>query len=134
MTTRHVTVIVNGTAASVLQERSVLSALRDQLGLTGAKPGCLAGDCGACTVLVEGAPVRACQRTTESVAGQRVTTIEGLAGAARLHPVQRAFAEEGAAQCGYCTPGLILSTIALLAASPNPDDAEIDAALADHIC
>jgi isoquinoline 1-oxidoreductase len=134
MTARQVTVIVNGTAASVPADVTMLSALRGELGLTGAKPGCLAGDCGACTVLVEGAPVRACQRTAESVAGQRVTTIEGLAGPDGLHPVQRAFAEEGAAQCGYCTSGMVLCTAALLAADQDPRDEAIDAALASQIC
>ena len=134
MAPRQVTLVVNGTPASVTPELTLLSALRDELGLTGAKPGCLAGDCGACTVLVGGAPVRACQRTAESATGLQVTTIEGLAGPAGLHPVQLAFAEEGAAQCGYCTPGMVLCTVALLAANPDPRDEAIDAALASQIC
>ncbi|HEX9034591.1 MAG TPA: 2Fe-2S iron-sulfur cluster-binding protein, partial [Streptosporangiaceae bacterium] len=133
------TFVVNGATASVPGSMLLLSAVRDQLGLTGAKPGCLEGACGACTVLLDGEAVRACQRTADSVAGRQVTTIEGLsepggAGPARLHPVQQAFAEEGAGQCGYCTSGMILTVTALLASNPRPDDAAIDAALATQIC
>ena len=130
---------VNGTPVSVPGFMPLLSALRDSLGLTGAKPGCGEGACGACTVLLDGQPVRSCQLATASVAGREVTTIEGLhsggrAPATRLHPVQQAFADECAAQCGYCTPGMILTTAALLARDPHPGDAAIDAALAGQIC
>src|SRR5262245_20527287 len=138
-TSGNITLTVNGTIASVPESIVLLTALRDSLGLTGAKPGCGEGACGACTVLVDGEPVRSCQRTAASVAGCEVTTIEGLkpggrAPATRLHPVQQAFADECAAQCGYCTPGMILTTAALLARDPHPGDAAIDTALAGQIC
>ena len=135
--TSDITITVNGTSAALPAALPLLSAVRDRLGLTGAKRGCGEGACGACTVLVEGEPVTSCQRTVESVAGRAITTIEGLAGATGpggLHPVQRAFAEESAAQCGYCTPGMILVTTALLARDPEPGDAAIDAALSGQIC
>ena len=125
---------VNGATALLPASAQLLSALRDRLGLTGAKPGCGEGSCGACTVLVDGEPTPSCQLTVGSAAGRAVTTIEGLAERDGLHPVQRAFADEDAAQCGYCTPGFILSASALLAANPAPNDAEVDAALAGHIC
>lgn len=124
---------VNGTTTTVPASAQLLSVLRDHLGLTGAKPGCGEGVCGACTVLVDGKPARACQLAGSAVDGA-ITTIEGIGAGPALHPVQRAFAEEGAAQCGYCTPGMILATIALLDRDPRPDDAAIDAALAGHIC
>jgi len=129
-----VTLTVNGADRSVPSSALLLFALRDELGLTGAKPGCGEGACGSCTVLVDGDPVRACQLSAGSVAGRSVTTIEGLASRGRLHPVQQAFADVGAAQCGYCSPGMILSTVALLAADPNPDDDSVNAALAGNIC
>jgi nicotinate dehydrogenase subunit B len=138
-TSGSVTLTVNGTIASVPGSMELLTALRDSLGLTGAKPGCGEGACGACTVLVDGEPIRSCQRTATSVVGCEVTTIEGLELGGRglatgLHPVQQAFADECAAQCGYCTPGMILTTVALLARDPHPGDAAIDAALAGQIC
>jgi isoquinoline 1-oxidoreductase len=125
---------VNGTARSVPADGSLLSALRESLGLTGAKPGCGEGACGACAVLVDGSPVRACQQRAASVAGREIITIEGLAAGGPLHYVQQAFVDEGAAQCGYCTPGMVLSAAALLAADSDPDDAAIDDALAGQIC
>ncbi len=133
---RQITFTVNGASASVPESALLLSALRDQLGLTGAKPGCGEGACGACTVLVDGEPVRSCQRTAGSVAGTAITTIEGLApgGEAGLHPVQQAFVLECAGQCGYCTPGMVLTSAALLAGDPRPNDAAIDTALARQIC
>ncbi|HWF80341.1 MAG TPA: molybdopterin cofactor-binding domain-containing protein [Streptosporangiaceae bacterium] len=131
---RQATLTVNGAPAILPAAEQLLTALRDRLGLTGAKPGCGEGSCGACTVLLDGQPARSCQLTVGSAAGRAVTTIEGLGGPDRWHPVQRAFADEGAAQCGYCTPGFVLSTAALLAATPEPDDAQVDAALAGHIC
>jgi len=129
--------LVNGQHAEAPEADTLLAALRDRLGLTGAKLGCGEGACGACTVLVDGEPVRSCQRTAGSVTGRRVTTVEGLAGPGpdgSLHAVQQAFALEGAAQCGYCTPGMVMSVAALLAGEPEPGDAAIDAALAGQIC
>ena len=138
-TSGNITLTVNGTIASVPESMVLLTALRDGLGLTGAKPGCGEGACGACTVMIDGEPVRSCQRTAASVAGCEVTTIEGLkpggrTPATRLHPVQQAFADECAAQCGYCTPGMILTTAALLARDPHRGDAAIDTAFAGQIC
>src|SRR5271157_6590996 len=115
--------------------QSLLAFLRSGLGLTGAKPGCGEGACGACTVLVDGAPVLACQATVGDVADRSVTTIEGLASPAEpLHPVQRALAAERASQCGYCTPGIALRAAVLLAAEPDPDDGQITAALNPCLC
>jgi CO/xanthine dehydrogenase Mo-binding subunit/aerobic-type carbon monoxide dehydrogenase small subunit (CoxS/CutS family) len=104
------------------------------LGLTGTKPGCGEGECGACTVLVDGSPVLACQTAAADVAGRSVTTIEGLAAGSRLHPVQQALAEEHAFQCGYCTPAMALRAAALLAADPDPGEAEVRAALEPNLC
>ena len=136
MAASDVTITVNGTSAALPGSMPLLSAVRDRLGLTGAKPGCGEGACGACTVLLGGEPVRSCQRTVSSAAGQAITTIEGLGPASEtaLHPVQQAFAEESAAQCGYCTPGMILVTAALLDRDPRPGDAAIDEAMAGQIC
>jgi len=128
--------VVNGTARELngSPSRSLLALLRADLGLTGVKPGCGEGECGACTVLVDGAPVLACQTRLADVAGRSVTTIEGLAVHGRLHPVQLALADEQASQCGYCTPGMALRAAALLAAGPEPDDAQIRAALEPNVC
>jgi nicotinate dehydrogenase subunit A len=114
--------------------RTLLWVLREELGLTGAKYGCGAGLCGACTVLVEGQAVHSCQTPLAAVAGKRVTTIEGLAPEGALHPLQEAFLEEGAFQCGYCTPGMILGAQALLAAKAKPSRAEIAEGLEGHLC
>jgi nicotinate dehydrogenase subunit B len=114
--------------------RSLLTFLRSGLGLSGAKPGCGEGECGACTVLVDGAPVLACQATVGDVAGRSITTIEGLAANGRLHPVQQALAEERASQCGYCTPGMALRAAALLAADPDPADGKIAVAMQPNVC
>lgn len=113
---------------------TLLSALRDDLGFTGTRYGCGHGDCGACYVLADGEPVPACTWTVEQAAGKEIVTIEGLATPAGLHPVQRAFIEEDAMQCGYCTGGMIISAAALLAHTPGPTDAEIRAALTPHLC
>jgi nicotinate dehydrogenase subunit B len=131
-----VQVVVNGESRQLpLQPpRSLLTVLRAELGLTGAKPGCGEGVCGACTVLLDGEPVCACQVTLAEAAGRSVTTVEGLAQGGRLHPVQRAFAELGALQCGYCTPGMVLAAAALLARRPAPSEAEIRKALEGHLC
>lgn len=109
----------------------LLWVLREELGLTGAKYGCGIAQCGACTVHVDGASVRACVTPLESVAGARITTIEGLGG---NHPVQNAWIDAQVPQCGYCQPGMIMSTVALLKDKPKPSDADIDAALEGHIC
>jgi nicotinate dehydrogenase subunit B len=115
-------------------DRSLLLVLRDDLRLTGAKPACGEGVCGACTVLLDGVPVRACMTSAAAAAGREVTTIEGLAGSGVLDPVQQAFLDEGAVQCGYCIPGMVLAAVALLRSNPDPDPVEIRAALAGNVC
>ena len=114
--------------------RNLLSYLRFDLGLTGTKYGCGEGLCGACTVLVDGQPLRACQTTVGAVAGGTITTIEGLARDGALHPVQAAFVEESAMQCGYCIPGFIMAAVALLGRERRPDPAQVREALAEHMC
>ena len=112
----------------------LLWALRDDLGLTGTKYGCGEGQCGACTVLLDGAAARACQTPMQTMSGRRLTTLEGLAPGEALHPVQAAWLAEQVPQCGYCQGGFVLATVALLASKPRPSDADIDAALAGHLC
>jgi nicotinate dehydrogenase subunit B len=131
-----VSLIVNGEVreAAAPPERPLLWVLRDELGLVAAKPGCGEGACGACTVLLGGEPVRACVLPAGDVADREVTTLEGLAPEGMLHPVQRAFLELGALQCGYCTAGMIISAAALLAADPDPDESRIAAALDGNVC
>jgi isoquinoline 1-oxidoreductase len=131
-----VTIIVNGTPRQVSAEngRSLLEVLRDELGITGPKFGCGEGVCGACTVLIEGRPVTACTTQAGAAADRRVTTVEGLAEDGILHPVQQAWLETGAMQCGYCTPGWLTATAALLSRVPRPDDRRIAAELAGNIC
>lgn len=128
--------IVNGVehGLAVEPDRSLLSALREELRLTGTKYGCGEGACGACTVLVEGETVRACKLSVDEVAGRHVTTVEGLAREGSLHPLQRAFAELGAMQCGYCTAGMIVCAAGLLAKDPDPDEARIRTALEGNVC
>jgi len=115
-------------------EETLLGALRDRLGLTGAKYGCGEGQCGACTVLVEGRATRSCQTRAAAATGAAITTIEGLAPDGRLHPIQEAFIAAGALQCGYCTPGMILGAASLLARNPEATEAEIARGLEGHIC
>lgn len=118
-------------------ERNLLSYLRFDLGLTGTKYGCGEGLCGACTVLVDGQPLRSCMTTVGAVAGGAVTTIEGVAAGdtlESLHPVQRAFVLEQAMQCGYCIPGFVMSTIGLLSREPHPSAGQVREALAEHMC
>ena len=107
------------------EERSLLDLLREDLGLTGAKYGCGEGRCGACTVLVDGSPVRSCVTALRTVASGEITTIEGLEHDGKLHPLQEAFLDSGAMQCGYCTCGMIMSGVALLSKNPHPTPEEI---------
>jgi isoquinoline 1-oxidoreductase len=131
---KSVTMGVNGDDRTVDASATLLTVLRSQLGLTGAKPGCGEGACGSCTVLVDGQPAKACQRKAGELAGANVTTVEGLVSAGRLHRVQQAFAEVGAAQCGYCTPGMIMSVVALLERESDPSAGVIDEALSGNLC
>src|SRR5437588_12176883 len=123
--------IVNGKRlrVSVDPERPLLFVLRNELDLTGAKYGCGEGQCGACTVLIDGVAHRSCITPTSSVAGKQITTIEGIADGNHLHPVQESFIEFDAMQCGYCTPGMILSSVALLRKNAAPSEPEIKHAL-----
>lgn len=113
---------------------TLLEVIREHLGLTGSKRGCDKGECGACTVLLDGQAVLACLTLISQVEGREVTTIEGLAKDGQLDPLQEAFVEEGAIQCGYCTPGMILSAKALLLKNPTPDEEEIKTAIAGNLC
>lgn len=113
---------------------TLLSVLREQLDLTGAKCGCGTGDCGACTVLIDGEAVRSCVVPVKNAVGKRIVTIEGLARGSELHPIQRAFVERGAIQCGFCTPGMILAAKALLDRNLNPTEGEIREAIRPNLC
>ena len=127
---------VNDEARDVLvaPHKTLLEVLREDLGLTGTKHGCELGECGTCTVLVDGAPVLSCLALPADLEGRAIATVEGMADGGRLHPLQQAFAELGAAQCGYCTPGILLTARALLAGSPTPTRDEIREALAGNLC
>jgi aerobic-type carbon monoxide dehydrogenase small subunit (CoxS/CutS family) len=127
---------VNGKARSVETEaeRPLLEVLREDLGLTGTKYGCGEGQCGACTVLMDGRPVFSCITPARAAQGRKITTIEGLADGDKLHPVQQAFLDEGAMQCGYCTPGMVLRTVALIERNSKPTEAEIVEGLNGHLC
>ncbi|PYN77049.1 MAG: (2Fe-2S)-binding protein [Candidatus Rokuibacteriota bacterium] len=120
--------------ALVPVHKTLLEVLREDLALTGTKHGCELGECGTCTVLVDGQPVLSCLALPLETEGRRITTIEGLADGARLHPLQQAFAELGAAQCGYCTPGILLTAAALLRERPSPTRQEVKEALAGNLC
>lgn len=113
---------------------TLLEVLKNKLGLTGAKHACDTGKCGACTVLIDGKPVRSCLTLAISVRDREITTIEGLAKGEELHPLQRAFIEHGAVQCGFCTPGMILFTKSFLEENPEPQEEEIRKALSGNIC
>ena len=114
--------------------KTLLEALREDLGLTGTKHGCELGECGACAVLVDGEPVLSCLLLAVESTGRRVTTIEGLATGGRLHPLQESFADLGAAQCGYCTPGILMTAKALLDKEPRPSRDRIKEALSGNLC
>ena len=130
-----VALVVNGEQCEApAADRNLLSYLRFDLGLTGSKYGCGEGLCGACTVLVDGQPLRACMATVSAVAGGQVTTIEGLARENMLHPVQQAFIDESAMQCGYCIPGFIMTAVGLLDREAEPSPAQIREALAENMC
>jgi nicotinate dehydrogenase subunit A len=128
--------VVNGQPRQVAAdpETPLLYVLRNDLGLTGTKFGCGLGQCGACTVLVDGQPVRSCMLPLQAVAGQRVTTIEGLGSPEHPHPLQAAFIEEQAVQCGYCTPGIVMTAKAILDRTPRPTEAQIKEGLAEVLC
>lgn len=128
--------ILNG-AERTIQAPAVLSLLdllRDYAGLTGAKYGCGEGQCGACAVLVEGRAVNACVTPASAARGKKVVTIEGLATAGKLHPAQQAFLDKGALQCGFCTPGMIIGAVSLLASIPDPSEQQVKAGLNGHLC
>jgi aerobic-type carbon monoxide dehydrogenase small subunit (CoxS/CutS family) len=127
---------VNGTRRTIEAEaeRSLLSVLRDDLNLTGCKYGCGEGRCGACTVLIDGRPIRSCTTAVAAAQGKRIRTIEGLAVGDKLHPLQEAFLQAGAMQCGYCTPGMILSAVGLLSREVEPSREEIVRAMQGNIC
>ncbi len=130
------TLTVNGDDAQLEapDDMPLLWALRDLMGLTGSKYGCGIGQCGACTVHLNGAPVRSCLLPVAQVAGQQITTIEGLAKGDSLHALQQAWIEKDVAQCGYCQSGQIMSAAALLQSNPKPTDADIDVAMAGNYC
>ena len=127
---------VNGKAVRIDADeaRSLLSVLRDDLDLTGAKYGCGEGECGACTVLIDGAPRRSCRLTLSEIAGRAITTVESLEKDGKLHPVQEAFLKEDALQCGYCTCGMIMTAVAFLRKTANPSEEQIVRAMDGNVC
>ncbi|MBN1773106.1 MAG: (2Fe-2S)-binding protein [Deltaproteobacteria bacterium] len=134
--TQRITVRVNGIpeTAEVAPDRTLLTFLREDLDLTGAKEGCNEGECGACVVLVDRKPINACLMLAVEADGREVVTIEGLAKDGVLHPLQRKFLEHQALQCGFCTPGMILTTLGLLAENPSPSEGEVRRALSGNLC
>ncbi len=130
------TLRINGEARDVIVpvHKALLEVLREDLGLTGTKHGCELGECGTCTVLVDGTPVLSCLTLPVEVQDQEITTVEGLAHGGQLHPLQAAFSELGAAQCGYCTPGILVSAKALLDRNPAPTREEVSQWLAGNLC
>ena len=132
----HITATVNGDAVEFLcePEQTLLDVLRDELGLTGSKEGCASGDCGACSVLLDGRLVCACLVLGAEVEGRSIETIEGMADGAALHPLQQKFLEHAALQCGICTPGFLVATKALLEREPNPSEERIRLWLAGNLC
>jgi carbon-monoxide dehydrogenase small subunit len=133
---RKIRLLVNEQEYELLvgPNKTLLDVLRDDLGLTGTKRGCDSGECGACTVLLDGIPVLSCITLACEVEGKRIQTIEGMAKDGELHPVQKAFVEYGAIQCGFCTPGMVLSAVALLKRNKTPNTAEIKKAISGNLC
>jgi carbon-monoxide dehydrogenase small subunit len=136
MSKHHVSAVINGEPTEFLCEtqQTLLDALRDEIGLTGSKEGCASGDCGACSVIVDGRLVCSCLVLACEADGTEVTTIEGIAQGDHLHPVQQKFLEHAALQCGFCTPGLIVASKALLDENPNPTEEEARYWLAGNLC
>jgi carbon-monoxide dehydrogenase small subunit len=131
-----VTLNVNGAAypVEIAPDRSLLSVVRTEIGLTGSKEGCDDSECGACMMLLDGEPVNSCSYLAIQADGREITTIEGLAEDDDLHPLQRAFLEQGGVQCGFCTPGMLISATALLQRNPNPTEEEVRLALSGNLC
>jgi carbon-monoxide dehydrogenase small subunit len=136
MSKHHVTTVVNGDPVEFLCDPgdSLLDTLRDTLGLTGAKEGCGSGDCGACSVIVDGEVVCSCLMLAPEAQGRRIETIEGMAAGGELHPLQRKFLEHAALQCGFCTPGMLVAAKALLDVNPDPTETEARFWLAGNLC
>lgn len=136
MEQRVINLKINGdpVVAVIRDNITLLDFLRDQLGMTGTKKGCEQGECGACTVQVDGLPVNSCCTLAVECEGKEVTTIEGVAKDGRLHPLQKQFIDKWALQCGYCTPGMIMSAKALLEVNPNPTELEIRQAIEGNLC
>jgi carbon-monoxide dehydrogenase small subunit len=132
----HLTIAVNGEDAQVsfASYKTLLEVLREDLNLTGTKHGCELGECGACAVLVDGEPQLSCLMLGVECGGKRIETVEGLANGAELHPLQASFADLGAAQCGYCTPGILMTAKALLERDPNPSRETIKEAISGNLC
>lgn len=127
---------INGEEIEVLSEvnKTLLEVLREDLGLTGTKRGCDLGTCGACTVLIDGKPWLSCLTLAAAVQGKKITTIEGLEDGGKLHPLQRSFIEKGAIQCGFCTPGMILTAKALLEENPQPSEESLKKGISGNLC
>jgi len=136
MAQHSITVTVNGAQEriDVNSSLTLLQMLREKLALTGAKNGCEAGECGACTVLLDGEPVNSCMMLAVEADGREILTVEGLAPEGQLSPLQQAFVEHNAVQCGFCTPGMLMSAHALLKRNPNPTEAQIKQALVGNLC
>jgi len=136
MRRQKIRLIVNEQEYELLIEphKTLLDVLRNNLSLTGTKRGCNSGECGACTVLLDGIPILSCMTLACEVEGKKIQTIEGIAQNGELHPVQEAFIECGAIQCGFCTPGMVLSAVALLNSNPNPNTDEIKKAISGNLC
>lgn len=136
MAKHTITIIINGQSEELLvsSNQTLLHLLRDQLGITGTKNGCEAGECGACTVLVDGEPVNSCLLLAVELDGREITTIEGLSNNGKLTPLQQAFADLNAVQCGYCTPGMLMAATALLRRNLKPTSEDIQKAMVGNLC